>query len=35
VKIVRYASAAGAITTLQAGAIAAQPTDAEVIKFLK
>ncbi len=35
VKIVRYASAAGAITTLKAGAIDAQPTDAEVIKFLK
>jgi fructokinase len=34
-KIVKYASAAGAITTLKAGAIDAQPTDAEVIKFLK
>jgi fructokinase len=33
-KLVKYASAAGAITTLQAGAIDAQPTDAEVMKFL-
>jgi fructokinase len=34
-KIVKYASAAGAITTLKAGAIDAQPTDVEVMKFLK
>jgi fructokinase len=33
-QIVKYASAAGAITTLKAGAIDAQPTDAEVLKFL-
>ncbi len=33
-KIVKYASAAGAITTLKAGAIDAQPTEAEVMKFL-
>jgi fructokinase len=33
-KIIKYASAAGAITTLKAGAIDAQPTDAEVMKFL-
>jgi fructokinase len=33
--IVRYASAAGALTTLQAGAIAAQPTDAEIRQFLE
>jgi fructokinase len=32
--IVKYASAAGAITTLKAGAIDAQPTDAEIMKFL-
>jgi fructokinase len=34
IKIVKYAAAAGAITTLKAGAIDAQPTDAEVMKFL-
>ena len=33
-KMVRYASAAGAITTLKAGAIDAQPTHAEVMSFL-
>ncbi|MCY6493748.1 carbohydrate kinase family protein [Leptolyngbya sp. GGD] len=32
--IVKYASAAGALTTLKAGAIAAQPTGAEVDAFL-
>jgi fructokinase len=32
--IVKYASAAGAITTLKAGAIDAQPNDTEVMKFL-
>jgi fructokinase len=34
IKIVKYAAAAGAITTLKAGAIDAQPTEAEVMKFL-
>jgi fructokinase len=34
-EIVRYASAAGALTTLQAGAIAAQPSAAEVDAFLQ
>jgi fructokinase len=34
VKFVRYAAAAGAITTLHAGAIDAQPTDADIVKFL-
>ena len=34
-EIVRYAAAAGALTTLQAGAIEAQPTDAEIIQFLE
>lgn len=33
-KIVRYASAVGALTTLKAGAIASQPTAAEVEDFL-
>ena len=33
-EIVRYAAAAGALTTRQAGAIEAQPTDAEIIQFL-
>jgi fructokinase len=33
--IVRYAAAAGALTTMQAGAIDAQPTDAEILSFLK
>jgi fructokinase len=33
-KIVRYAAAAGALTTRQAGAIDSQPTDAEIIQFL-
>ena len=32
--IVRYAAAAGALTTRQAGAIDAQPTDAEIQQFL-
>lgn len=32
--LVKYATAAGAITTLIPGAIAAQPTDAEVLEFL-
>lgn len=32
--IIKYASAAGAITTLTAGAIDAQPTDGEIMKFL-
>jgi fructokinase len=32
--IIKYASAAGAITTLKPGAINAQPTDAQVLKFL-
>ena len=32
--LVRYASAAGALTTLAPGAIDAQPTQAEVVKFL-
>jgi fructokinase len=32
--IVKYASAAGAITTLKAGAIDAQPNNVEVVKFL-
>jgi fructokinase len=34
VKFIRYAAAAGAITTLQAGAIDAQPTDTDIVKFL-
>jgi fructokinase len=34
VKFIRYAAAAGAITTLHAGAIDAQPTDADIVKFL-
>jgi fructokinase len=34
VKLIRYAAAAGAITTLHAGAIDAQPTDADIVKFL-
>ncbi len=34
VKFIRYAVAAGAITTLHAGAIDAQPTDADIVKFL-
>ncbi len=34
VKIVKYAAATGAITTLKAGEIDAQPTDTEVMKFL-
>jgi fructokinase len=34
VKFIQYAAAAGAITTLQAGAIDAQPTDADIVKFL-
>ncbi len=34
-KIIAYASAAGALTTLKPGAIASQPTAAEVEKFLK
>lgn len=34
-EIVRYAAAAGALTTRQAGAIEAQPTDAEIIQFLE
>jgi fructokinase len=34
INLIRYAAAAGAITTLQAGAIDAQPTDADVVKFL-
>ncbi len=33
-EIVRYAAAAGALTTRQAGAIDAQPTDAEIVQFL-
>jgi fructokinase len=33
-KIIAYASAVGALTTLRAGAIAAQPTGAEVAAFL-
>jgi fructokinase len=33
--IVRYAAAAGALTTQQAGAIDAQPTDAEILGFLE
>ncbi len=33
--IVRYAAAAGALTTRQPGAIDAQPTDAEIIQFLE
>jgi fructokinase len=33
--IVRYAAAAGALTTQQAGAINAQPTDAEILEFLQ
>lgn len=33
-EIVRYASAAGALTTMRAGAIAAQPTPAEINVFL-
>jgi fructokinase len=34
-EIVRYASAAGALTTLQPGAIAAQPSAAEVDALLR
>ncbi len=34
VKMIKYAAAAGALTTLKPGAIDAQPTDAEVMKFL-
>jgi fructokinase len=34
VKFIRYAAAAGAITTLHAGAIDAQPTDTDIVKFL-
>ncbi|MGB3651081.1 MAG: PfkB family carbohydrate kinase, partial [Rivularia sp. (in: cyanobacteria)] len=34
-KIIAYASAAGALTTLKPGAIASQPTDSEVESFLK
>jgi fructokinase len=33
-QLIRYAAAAGALTTLQAGAIDSQPTDAEILKFL-
>ncbi|MCY7337305.1 MAG: PfkB family carbohydrate kinase [Chamaesiphon sp.] len=33
-EIVRYAAAAGALTTRKAGAIDAQPTNAEIIQFL-
>lgn len=33
-EIVRYAAAAGALTTRQAGAIDAQPTNAEIVQFL-
>ncbi len=33
-EIVRYAAAAGALTTRKAGAIDSQPTDAEIIQFL-
>jgi fructokinase len=33
--IIRYASAAGALTTMQAGAIAAQPNSSKVIDFLQ
>ncbi len=32
--MLRYASAAGALTTMKRGAIAAQPTDAEIQTFL-
>jgi fructokinase len=34
-EIIRYASAAGALTTKQAGAIAAQPNSSEIIDFLQ
>jgi fructokinase len=34
-EIVRYAAAAGALTTLKAGAIDAQPTDAEILQLLE
>jgi fructokinase len=34
-EMVRYAAAAGALTTLQAGAIDSQPTNAEVMEFLR
>jgi sugar/nucleoside kinase (ribokinase family) len=34
-EIIRYASAAGALTTMQAGAIAAQPNSTEVIEFVR
>jgi fructokinase len=34
-EMVRYAAAAGALTTLRAGAIDSQPTNAEVIEFLR
>ncbi len=33
-QIIRYAAAAGALTTQQAGAIDSQPTDAEILQFL-
>ncbi|WP_295615639.1 carbohydrate kinase [Chamaesiphon sp. GL140_3_metabinner_50] len=33
-QIIRYAAAAGALTTLQAGAIDSQPTDTEILQFL-
>jgi fructokinase len=33
-ELVRYAAAAGALTTLKPGAIDAQPTDAEILQFL-
>jgi fructokinase len=33
-KLIRYAAAAGAITTLAAGAINPQPTDADILDFL-
>jgi fructokinase len=34
-ELVRYAAAAGALTTQQAGAIDSQPTDAEILEFLE
>jgi fructokinase len=33
-QLIRYAAAAGALTTLQAGAIDSQPTDAKILEFL-
>jgi fructokinase len=33
-EIVRYAAAAGALTTQQPGAIDSQPTNAEILEFL-